>query len=420
MNMQTANTVLYVIAILICSFCCNRPNGGPFCPSPPLSEDIAIFAGIYGNEPGYWIFDANSLKRIDTFTPPNASGFLTFSSDYSEWYMITGSGISREVIAVNASSKQIIRQAMIEGFKLNLHEYSDLLVTYGWRETQFRTRNSFSLVHSDSIGYTVEVVASSPDIPMIYAAYSSIIEQQQGFGGLIVYNTDTFSIEHTFNVEEDTLQQAMMWPCDMATSINGEYLFLTTFLGSLYPDFWKGKFFVIDLRNLEVVAEFPCGACSGICVSSDGRYVYISDPAGGPISEIWPTNKILRYNVYEQSMEEFIDGPNDIGLSGSELITSTVLIAPDNRTMFVSLLGDTKTLEGEIVHMIKIDTHTKTVCATYTLPRDNQGHFTDGIAGIKLGRYSLTDFATQERNFKYQRKILKKPQGGNEDRRAAR
>jgi len=372
--------IIYLSLILFCSIGCKKSGPvEPPDPPQPLPDDLALFASIDGNWCGIQVFNANSLEKIDSLeTTPGVPFSIEFSPDYSKWYTIWHDNNDNYVLyAIDAKTKAIIRSINVTGQFLHMLKNKNILVTTAGK-LRFWNADNFNLIKEDSIGMDrmIRLISSPINNKMYAARYTGIIPE------IVVYNIETFNIERTINLSDSTKPRSLAF-ADLEISPDGRLLFVTVFNWNI----WSGIFFAIDLSTYQIVAELPCGSFSQIGVSSDGHYVYITDPAGY-FYMMEPTAHLLRYNIHARSMEVFINGLRDIGLTGNMLmITDQVVIAPDNRTMFLTFMGDAKTTDGKQVHIIKLDILTKKVLCVYSIPPDYRGYVTQRIAQLKLGRY---------------------------------
>jgi DNA-binding beta-propeller fold protein YncE len=168
-------------------------------------------------------------------------------------------------------------------------------------------------------------------------------EGKSGVAGVMVFNTESFLIKDIIPLTDDETRRRSMQGSYIDISPDGRYVYATVFN-------WQGgggygSFHVIDLEKGEQVFESVCGGFAWIGVSPDGRYVYLSDSAGTPFFaggislEFNPTNQILRYDVNRRRIDVFVDGGRDLGLSGTDiLITSSIAVAPDSRSMYIRVL----------------------------------------------------------------------------------
>jgi hypothetical protein len=251
------------------------------------------------------------------------------------------------------------------------------LITYGYGAgvTQIFDRLTFQLLRTDSLGLLQWIVAS-PTQNTLYAIHQTY---RESFTGILVYNLDSLRAEKTLRFD-DFLAKV---PTDLAISPDGQYLFLTAFTWMGFGG--VGTFYAIDLTTERIVATYNCGSYSQIGLATDGKAVYLSDPAGY-LYELPPTNQILRYDVGKRSIEVFIDGLAPLGLKGTRLVTDQIVIGPDSKTMFVAHVGDAKTADGRDVHMAKLDLLTKRVLSVYSIPRDYRGYVTTRITRLRLAK----------------------------------
>ncbi len=343
-------------------------------------DSLALFASIDGNPKGLWIFDANTFEKIDSLEMDWVPFSLEFSNDYSTWYSRMS---TIGIFAIDAKTKEIIRQTSSRNTSLILDRQKKYIITYyGSDYIQFYDAQTFELFYEDSVGEIYGRMVTSPTEDKIYAFHIS----GQGTG-IMVYNTHDYQIEQVIRLTDDEQRSRGMQPADLDVSPDGNYLFATVYNWS-DPNApgWYGSFYAIDLTTNQVIAEHLCGAFSQMGVSPDGRYVYVSDPAGY-LYELFPTEHVLRYDINSNEMEIFVNGSSDIGLLGKGLITDQIVIAPDNRTMFITIWGGAKATNGKYIHMAKIDTYTKKILGYYCIPPDHRGYITSLIRGLKLSKY---------------------------------
>ena len=377
--------IIYLSLILFCSIGCKKSGPvEPPDPPQPLPDDLALFASIDGNWTGIWVFDTDSLKLIDSLQTISFTSSIEFSPNYSIWYTIVRDHSDNAIlIAIDARTKNILQQAITRNPFLISALQGRLLVGYYVKVTEIFDPETFLLIRADSLGWVDKAIAC-PKSPKLYLLSQSYNLNDPG-PRVVIYDLRDFKIDRTIELTDITYRRNRMQSSALAISPDGKYLFVTVFNwvgGGGY-----GTFHAIDLTNNQVVAEYLCGKFSQMGVSPDGRYVYISDPAGYKYMMV-PTDHVLRYNIHSLSMEVFINGLRDIGLAGKMLmITDQVVIAPDNRTMFLTFMGDAHTTDGKQVHMIKLDILTKKVLGIYSIPPDYRGYITQIIVKLKLGKY---------------------------------
>lgn len=371
-------------AMLCCSGCKKAGPIEPIAPPEPLPNDLALFASIDGNWTGIQVFNANSLQLIDSFQTSGGVPFhIDLSADYQTWYSVWAPAVyDYTLFAIDARSKNILNQRRPTGISLTSAMTKGFLITYGARR-QFWNHVDFSLVHEDSTDRIDLRMVVSPDERKLYSIYKRLgAPAGRSLDGIMVYQLDQFQVERTFSIA-DSLRQRKMQEADLKISPDGRYLFITVFN---WGQRWYGSFHAIDLTTDQVVAEYPCGKFSQMAVSPNGRYVYITDPAGY-LYEMQPTGHLLRYDILARTMEVFIDWIPYNLTGGGRLITDQVVIAPDNRTMFLTTFNDGQTSDGKTIGIMKVDLRTKSILGIYEMPKDHRGYVTQIITRLKLGTY---------------------------------
>ena len=381
-NLNWNSVMKYLLLMLVILFIAC----GVFDPEP--LDNFALFASIDGNPRGLWIFDANTFEKIDSLEMDWVPLVFDISDDNSTWYSTLN---NKDIIAIDANTKAIDMQITTRNYDPILDWQKKHIITYyGSDYIQFYDVQTFELVYEDSLGLGwegIRMMVASPIEDKVYAFHIS----EQGTG-IMIYNTLNYQIEQVIELSDNIERNRGMSPTDISVSPDGNYLFITVYNWSdPNAPSWYGSFHVIDLSANQVVAEYSCGTYAQMGVSPDGSYIYLSDPAGYLI-ESHPSNQVLRYDITSQTMEVFIDGPADIGLKSSNndniyFITDQIIIAPDNRTMFITLGGAVTTATGKDIHMAKIDIRTKKVLEYFAIPRDYRGYITSEIRKLKLNKY---------------------------------
>lgn len=355
---------------------------------------LSIYASVDGNFTGIWVFDANSLEIIDNLELDSYPFSYEISSDNSTWYYSTMNlSYTNSITAIDAHTKSISSQIDTRNRNFIMDHSKNLIINYyGSDFIDFYDAQTLTLFNMDSLGLGpegVNKVVSSETDGRIYSFHIS-----QDGTGIMIYNTESFQIEQIIKLSENEIRNKGMSPADLKLSPDGNYLYATVYNWSdPNASGWYGSFHVIDLSTNQIIFEHICGSYSQMGVSPDGRYVYVSDPAGY-LYEMMPTNHVLRYDINSREMELFINGPDDIGLVSFRddyiyFITDQIVIAPDNRTMFITLGGAVKTADGKDIHMAKIDTYTKRILDYYAIPRDYRGYITSQMKRLRLGKYPL-------------------------------
>lgn len=357
-------------------------------PPPPLEENSALYLSIDGgsNNSGMWILDANSLEVLDSL-PLGQSVPLTieFAPDYSKWYSIWSTDLPDFQYTKNLYSIQTRPMEILNSIPLTMHGFitSDwmkkYLIAYLGNGLTVFDRETMQIVKDDTTLLGFSRIASSKSRNKLYCALSD----KSMFQGILVYDLDCFCVEKIIPVADSTRRKQMQ-PKALAVSPDDKYAFLSVFN-------WSGgsgynSFIVIDIASNEMVTEFSCGAFAQLGVSPDGKHVYITDPAGY-LYQFITTGYILRYDVDKRRIETFISSPKDLGLTGVFFVSDQIVVAPDNRTVFIVIIGTAKNKDDEYVHIIKVDALSKNLLGTYSLPRDSSGYLTQQIRAIRLGKY---------------------------------
>jgi WD40 repeat protein len=342
---------------------------------PENSDYNSLFVLTDGNNGGIWVLDADSLIRIDTMTThPRAPYSIEFSTDYHIWYSTWPEQLfQRGLFAINAMTKRVVKRADTKNIYLTSALCKNVLITYSDSIVQFYNVNSLALEHELNM-HTATRVVTAPNQKEIYIFT---------YKNMMIYDVEKFEYSRSLQCLDSSFFSYRISISDVEFSPNGKYLYLTLF----YP-VDGGNFYVIDVEKDSVIDRYGCGTGSQIGISPDGNYVYISDPAGRYL-ESEPTNKMWRYDVRNQEMQVFIEGLQEIGLRGGLLITDNVVVAGDNKSIFIVLLGAAQTSDGKSVHLIKLDLETRKILSTYSLPRDERGYITELIRYVKLGKYLI-------------------------------
>jgi DNA-binding beta-propeller fold protein YncE len=368
--------------LLLFSGCKNNPVWSP----PTLDGGQALYVSLDGgnNNAGLWIIDPNSLELIDSLgTGQGVPSTLEFSPDYRTWYSSWTEYPSRQsyLFAVDNTTISIVQRVPvgIAPIYFTLKKDKDILIGYSSPYLKFYDRSTLSLFREDTSHATVWHLKPSITQSKLYLTEAD----ETMFTGLTIFSLDSFAVEKVIPVA-DTSRQKVMEPADLAISTDDKYAFLSVFN-------WHGlggynSLFVVDLAQSKVIGEYTTGAFAQLCLSPDGRYVYISDPAGYKYMMSY-SNEILRYDIATHSMEVFTR-LNELGLSGSVFTTDKIVIASDNRTMFISVSGDVKNPVGGILQILKMDASTRKVLNSFSLPLDSLGRITQMITNLKIAVHS--------------------------------
>jgi hypothetical protein len=369
------------LAVLVMNRGCKDSGVGPV---DNLPADLALYLSLDGgsNNAGLWILDANTLQLVDSLgTGQGVPWTVEFSPDHEMLYSIWTEYPSRihYLHAVDNRSLSVVRKIRIaQPQRLVTDKTKAYLITYPDRPIEVYNRESMTLVHKDTTIETAWQIVASANHQRLYMA---IDYSDREFQGIAVYNLTTFRVERIISVAHYERQRRMQ-PAALAISPDDRYAFLSAFN-------WRGgggynSFIVVELSTGTVIGEYDCGAFAQLGVSPDARYVYITDPAGY-LYQMPFTNQILRYNVNSRSMEVFVS-LSDLELGDTVFKPDKILVAPDNRTIYVSLwAAGSKNREGKRVQLLKIDAHTRKIIGTFSLPLDENGNVTQLIRNVRFG-----------------------------------
>lgn len=340
--------ILSFFVILLMASCIYTPELEPL-------DNYILYASTDGSFKGWWAFDENTLEKVDSIEMDRGVINFDISDDKSTFYSMD----RYDIIATDINTKTIKIRTTTKNWGMTLDRNKEFIIThYPSEYLQFYDAETFELVYEDSLGEAITdayAVAVSPTEDKIYASYHS----EQDETCIMVYNTNTYQIERLINLNNKKI--ALM---DLEVSPDGNYLFVVNNSDAL--------FYVVDLSTDKIIHTHTCNYSAKIEVSPDGNYVYLSNP-NSPIGEL-TKNQVLRYNVSSNKTRVFIHGPGDIGLESNYLYIDKIIIAPDNRTMFITL--------G--LSIARIDIKTKEIINRYKIPADYQGHITSSIKNILL------------------------------------
>lgn len=355
-------------------------------PLLPLQDNMAIYVSMDGGSEEYHagllVLNANTLQPVDSFnTHPYVPWWIEFSPDYSTWYSIWRLYPSREdyLFAVDVNSMSIINSIRIPQTAIIADSKKKYLIAYNGTGFDIIDRLSFSLVKTDTTIGNISNVTISQNSMKLYFPF----RENGNLVGIAIYNLNTFQVDDVIRVfNKDSYPNLV--EVDILISPNDRYIFLSAFN-------WRGgggfnSFFAIDMQRRKIVAEYPCGPFAQLAVNPDGRYVYISDPAGY-LYMMNSTHKVFRYDVQGKSMAVFLT-PKKLGLANNALVTDKIIVAPDNRTVFISSHWASILVEEDVwAHIIKVDAFTGKLLGYYAIPLDEQGRLRRHIRNITLGRY---------------------------------
>lgn len=382
-NLLHVNFIEYII-ILTFFAGCNELTNVPIDDSEPLAEDLALYVSIDGgnNNAALWVLNANNFKFINKLETGQGVPFtIEFSPDYLFWYSVWKEYPSRinYLQCVDSRSMTVVRKTAIS-FPQSIvaDNNSKYLITYPYKPIEFYDRQTLTLIKQDTsleMAWQIKPLLSQNKL---YIA----LKKNGSFAGIAQYDIDNFSVEKIIPVA-DSVRQINMQPADLVISPDENYAFLSVFN-------WIGgggynSFFVLDIPESKVVGEHNCGAFAQLSVDSEGKYVYLSDPAGY-LYQMDRTNQILRFDVNTHTMSVFMNF-NDLGLNGSSFISDKIAIAPNNSLIFISVDGDIRNINDKSVQILKIDSQKRKVLNTFSLPVNSNGNVTQRIINLKIKTY---------------------------------
>jgi hypothetical protein len=282
--------------------------------------DYRLFLCMEGYPRSVLVVNPVTLAVEDTVHLPSTPHGIDFSPDYDKWFV----SLSWDLLEIDPGTTAIARQVAAQSPWVKVTA-NDMLVTYRRNVIEFWSLDNLSILHSDSL-YVLQMVQDPNNTETLYGTYRITDEKPTRFGGIFEYDTESFAIRRTFEVDR-------VGPQDLEISKDGKYLFLT----GVGPG-WYGEFFyVIDVERGEVVEQHPISNYAQMELSPDGRYVYITDPGGYMRTWIYPEGIVRRYDIETQSMEDFLLLLDHIDPDyGFPPMADRMVILPDNRTAFIS------------------------------------------------------------------------------------
>ncbi len=355
---------------------------GVSCTSPtaPAPINRPLYLSIDGGSTGsaIWTLDADSFEIIDSlgnqFGTPK---YIELSSNYLFAVFSKYRGDYTFAISLaqfSTAPLQLLNQVFPKGGELVINSSGDLLIMHGGSNLYIHDSSTLGLIYQDTtLDYIYTTVPSTKANQLVCAI---------SYGRVMIYDLDEYAPVAMIPLV-DSLRMPHTVPVDIALSPDEEQAYITVYN-------WTGggggfgSLIVLDLVTKTVLSEFTCGSFSQLGVSPDGKYVYVTDPAGG-LYIMPPTNQLLRYSVAHDELEVFIDGSADIGLGYGNFITNEIVVGPNSETLFISSPGIEHKNEG--IHIIKLSVSNKEVINTFALPKDERGYNTQMIRQIKLGGF---------------------------------
>ncbi len=394
MKVKHLSLISLLIALTIHS--CGILDSSDNHPPPEIPDNVVLYATVFGQGQGIWTFDPQNLEVQDTLAT-GSSWSINFSPVYRTVYSAwrdSETNIS-SVYAIDIASGDKVKQQELWNSHVQIDRSGKKLISMGGIQPgiQVLDAQTFDIIfegHTQFINNRMAQVAASPIENKVFALIQTYGES--GLTGVMIFNYESYEVEAIIPLTEDEDRRRSMQGSYIDISPDGRYVYATVFN-------WQGgggygSFHVIDVETGQQVFEAPCGGFAWLGVSPDGRHVYLSDSAGTPFHtvgisyEFIPTNEILRYDVNRRQIDTFARGGSDFGLSGTEidlLITSSIAVAPDSRSMFIRVLSAGMTEEGISPRLIHVNTRTRELLNVYTQPPDPDGFVRSWLHQLKIG-----------------------------------
>ncbi|PEN08896.1 hypothetical protein CRI93_03880 [Longimonas halophila] len=359
------------------------PGDDPSLPAGP-----AVIASVGGNAEGLWRFDLETLEPTSVVETDRTPIGVTASPDHEHWYTAWGTGSAldgdtRKVLAIlEPASGRITKRTSTPGsFRgrapILYEPVNDQLVVFDLDGTaQFFDAATLELAHELPVG-EVEGAAVAHTGEKIYIGVSTASGPR-----VRVYDPTEADIVNTISLPDN------LGLSDVALSPDERYLFATTW-SSLGP---PGRFYMVDMKSSEVLFTGPVGSYAELAVTPDGRHVFIDCPAGGMLGHV-PTNQVLRFDTQARELGVFIEGGEALGLGYEGLVADKITMLPGGEAFAIRNPSPARIrLDGgeqAIPALIKVDTETAEVLATYTPERDEEGYVKSYI--LHLGTATAPD-----------------------------
>ena len=362
------------IALLFLFFVSCDVNNGDDTPLPTLPDDVALFISIDdANSIGLRVINANSFELLDTLnTSPGVPWSIEFTPDYKNWFSCWGFSGNYNIYSGSILPMVINKTIPLQFANSSLAKdvNSKYLVAYIDKGVEI-----FDLVNLTSVKKDTTLSASYIRIAMskVYNRFYFTKWANSHLDRLGIYDLDSMK-----TVDEvlifDEIKYSGLEDVDLLVSNDDRYLFLSgwQWLGGFNG---HGVFLVIDMLQKKIINEFRIGAFSQLAQSPDGQSVYISDP-GGYLYMFPSTNKVWRYDVKTNSLNQFLTTPG---------APDRIVVAEDSRTIFISSWQFI--INSKHADIIKVDAQTGKIVSSYSAPLDSLGALTHIVRNIKIGKY---------------------------------
>lgn len=332
---------------------------------PNIPGNMVLYVTTSSAERGILKIDPQNMSVTDTI-PSGVTWSISLSPDCKILYTASQHSSSKinTAYAFDAVSKEVLNSQTIWNAHLQLDRTGKMLISMGVNNgIQILDAETFEILYQGhtNIRSALRQISVSPVKNKFYALiYEGVNEVE--FKGVMVFNTDDFTLESiiplTINHEQISAAAEGTF---IDISPDGRYLYATT----------RFSFHVIDLEKKVQVFETETADYTWLAVSPDGRHVYLTDPYGVKFDNIYGatvgvpnvTDQILRYDTRNKKMEVFADGGSTFGFSTDALITTSIVVAPDSRSMFIRVLLFRESSDGKlpVPAILHVDTRSKEV-----------------------------------------------------------
>ncbi len=381
--------LVYFFFLILLSSGCNIFDSSEGETSPAIPDGMVLYTTVFGQGEGVWVFNPQNLEVKDTIVT-GSSWSINLSPTYRNLYSAWRDNEISKAYSIDVKTKEIVNSRTIWNQHIELDRTGKRLISMGNNYgIQVLDSQTFEILYEGekTIRNFSSGIIASPVKDEFYALIYK--EDKSGVVGLMVFDLESFSIKSIIPITNNENRRQNMEGTYIDISPDGKYVYATVFN-------WQGgggygSFHVIDLEKEEQIFESVCPGFAWLGVSPDGRHVYLSGPAGTPFNTIGisyefpPTNQILQYDTRKRKIDLFADGGTTFGLTDDLLITSSLVVAPDSRSLFIRVLGSGTTPEGKVPALLHVDIKTKELITVYELPPDSDGFVRAWMHQLKIG-----------------------------------
>ena len=350
-----------ILISLICVVSCKKNDEPPQSNGGQCNYKDALYISVESNNKfAILVVDVNTMQLLEVFETPYLTSSIEVTDDGKYWYLLgaySGGGATRTLTKINSQTGSIINEIETNYSSMVLSDNSNMFFLYNWwvvpvyPKHPFVDKNTLEIIYEDSIT-GVTSAAFSPNNTLFLGKHNEVIE----------YDINDFTIIRKIPIS--TQIQTSFTVNDISFSKDAKFLFLT----EIEHD--RGPFIVINLDAELIDFIHNVGSTSKIALSPNGKYLYISDPAGYGDDYPIPTNKIFRYDVQSKSMDIFINGGDELGLMTNHMRTRELYVSNDNQFLYIHLTMPKQTIEGDRIDIMKISTETGELVNYFASPEE--------------------------------------------------